>query len=154
MFLPKLKQSSAYQGLESIKHNLKPRLFKCFQLIRNHKSRDYYKQKVKVTKWFLLKSMWIFKIQQDDCISLEKKLNLLLEEVGYIIEQVLWEHPRPFPLMDFQKLALHQIGSLNNVILVNLTGSGKMLVFVNLRPAEQGLYILTDAPPKVWNDIG
>ena len=50
MFLPKLKQSSAYQGLESIKHNLKPRLFKCFQLIRNHKLRDYYKQKVKVTE--------------------------------------------------------------------------------------------------------
>ena len=38
MFLPKLKQSSAYQGLESIKHNLIPRLFKCFQLIRNYNS--------------------------------------------------------------------------------------------------------------------
>ena len=50
MFLPKLKQSSAYQGLESIKHNLISRLFKCFQLIRNHKSRDYYIQKVKVTE--------------------------------------------------------------------------------------------------------
>ena len=48
MFLPKLKQSSAYQGLESIKHNLKPRLFKCFQLIWNHKYRHYI-QKVKVT---------------------------------------------------------------------------------------------------------
>ena len=71
---------------------------------------------------------------------LKKNHNLLLDEVGYIIEQVLWEHPRPFPLMDFQKLALHQIGSLNNVILVNLTGSGKMLVFVNFRPADGGVY--------------
>ena len=64
----------------------------------------------------------------DDCISLEKNLHLLRDEVGYFIEQVLREHPLPFPLLDFQKLALHQIGSLNNVILVSPTGSGKMLV--------------------------
>ena len=38
MVLPKLKQSSAYQGLESIKHNLETRLFKCFQLIPNYNS--------------------------------------------------------------------------------------------------------------------
>ena len=38
MVLPKLKQSSAYQGLESIKHNLETCLFKCFQLIRNYNS--------------------------------------------------------------------------------------------------------------------
>ena len=36
MVLPKLKQSSAYQGLESIKHNLETGLFKWFQLIRNY----------------------------------------------------------------------------------------------------------------------
>ena len=51
----------------------------------------------------------------DDCISLEKNLHLLQDEVGYIIKQVLWKHPLTFPLLDFQKLALHQIGSLNKL---------------------------------------
>ena len=36
MVLSKLKQSSAYQGSESIKHNLETGLFKWFQLIRNY----------------------------------------------------------------------------------------------------------------------
>ena len=61
-------------------------------------------------------------------LTLEKNLHLLRDQVGHIIEQVLVENPLPFPLLDFQKLALHQIGSLNNVILVSPTGSGKMVV--------------------------
>ena len=33
-----------------------------------------------------------------------------------------------FKFRDFQKMALQQIGSLNNVILVSPNGSGKMVV--------------------------
>ena len=36
MVLPKLKQSSAYQGSESIKHDLETGFFKWFQLIHNY----------------------------------------------------------------------------------------------------------------------
>ena len=55
-------------------------------------------------------------------------MHLLKDEVAHVIEEVLIEHPLPFELKDFQKLALHQIGSLNNVILVSPSGSGKMVV--------------------------
>ena len=48
------------------------------------------------------------------------------DEVAHHIEEVLDEHLLPFKLEDFQKMALHQIGSLNNVVLVSPNGSGKM----------------------------
>ena len=67
-------------------------------------------------------------IKKNEELTLEKNLHLLCDRVGNIIEQVLLENPLPFPLLDFQKLALHQIGSLNNVFLVSPTGSGKMVV--------------------------
>ena len=50
------------------------------------------------------------------------------DEVAHHLEEVLDEHLLPFKLEDFQKMALHQIGSLNNVILVSPNGSGKMVV--------------------------
>ena len=61
-------------------------------------------------------------------LTIEKNLHLLRDEVAFLIEEVLEEHPLPYQLKDFQKFVLHQIGSLNNVILVSPTGSGKMVV--------------------------
>ena len=61
-------------------------------------------------------------------LTIEKNLHLLRDEVAFLIEEVLEEHPLPYQLKDFQKLVLHQIGSLNNVILVSPAGSGKMVV--------------------------
>ena len=49
-------------------------------------------------------------------------------DVAAIVEEVLREHPLPFPLKDFQKHVLYELGNLNNVILTSPTGSGKMLV--------------------------
>ena len=61
-------------------------------------------------------------------LTLEKNLHLLRDEFAHVIEDVLDEHLLPFKLKDFQKMALHQIGSLYNVILVSPNGSGKMVV--------------------------
>ena len=61
-------------------------------------------------------------------LTIEKNLHLLRDEVALLIEEVLEEHPLPYQLKDLQKLVLHQIGSLNNVILVSPIGSGKMAV--------------------------
>ena len=61
-------------------------------------------------------------------LTIVKYLHFLRDEVAFLIEEVLEEHPLPYQLKDFQKLVLHQIGSLNNVILLSPTGSGKMVV--------------------------
>ena len=66
--------------------------------------------------------------EEEDQISLTRFSHLLNDDVAGIIEKVLAENPLPFPLQDFQKIALHAIGSLKNVILVSPTGSGKMIV--------------------------
>ena len=65
---------------------------------------------------------------EDDQISLVKYNHLLNDTVANILAEVLEENPLPFQLADFQKLAIHAIGSLQNVVLVSPTGSGKMLV--------------------------
>ena len=65
---------------------------------------------------------------EDDQISLTRHNHLLSDDVAIILEQVLEEHPLPFQLAPFQKLALHAIGSLKNVILLAPTGAGKMVV--------------------------
>ena len=67
-------------------------------------------------------------VELEGKLTLEKNLHLLRDEVTHDIEGVLDEHLLPFKLKDFQKMALHQIGSLNNVILVSPNGSGKMVV--------------------------
>jgi hypothetical protein len=56
--------------------------------------------------------------EEEDQISLSKYSYLLRDEVAIILEQVLEEKPLPFLLADFQKLAIHAIGSLQNVILI------------------------------------
>ena len=66
--------------------------------------------------------------EDDNQITLEKHRHLLNDEIATIIEQVLIENPLPYKLQDFQKLALHALGSLKNVILISPTGSGKMIV--------------------------
>ena len=66
--------------------------------------------------------------EEENQISLTRFSHLLNDEVAGILEKVLVENPLPFPLQDFQKIALHAIGSLKNVILVSPTGSGKMIV--------------------------
>ena len=80
-------------------------------------------------------------------LTIEKNLHLLRDEVAFLIEEVLEEHPLPYQLKDFQKLVLHQIGSLNNVILVSPTGSGKMVViYQNLKEflecLEEGPFVV------------
>ena len=60
-------------------------------------------------------------------ITLEKYNHLLRDSVHLIIQEVLEENPIPFRLQDFQLICLHCIGSLQNVILVSPTGSGKMI---------------------------
>ena len=55
---------------------------------------------------------------EDDQISLAKHNRLLSDEVAVILEQVLEEHPLPFQLAPFQKLAIHAIGSQKNVMLI------------------------------------
>ena len=56
--------------------------------------------------------------EEEDQISLSKYSYLLRDEIAIILEQVLEEKPLPFLLADFQKLAIHAIGSLQNVILI------------------------------------
>ena len=66
--------------------------------------------------------------EEEDQISLVKYSYLLNDEVATILEEVLEENPLPFELADFQRLAIHALGSLRNVILISPTGSGKMMV--------------------------
>ena len=66
--------------------------------------------------------------EEESQISLMKYHHLWRDEVATIIAEVLEEHPLSFHLQDFQKLALHAIGNLQNVILLTPTGSGKMIV--------------------------
>ena len=62
-----------------------------------------------------------------DEFTLDKHTHLLNDSVDLIIREVLAENPLPFQLQDFQRLTLHCLGSLKNVILISPTGSGKMI---------------------------
>ena len=64
----------------------------------------------------------------DDQISLTKYCHLLRDDVALTLAQVLEENPLQFELADFQKVASHAIGSMQNVVLISPTGSGKMAV--------------------------
>ena len=64
----------------------------------------------------------------DDQISLTKYCHLLRDDVALTLAQVLEENPLQFELADFQKVAIHAIGSMQNVVLISPTGSGKMAV--------------------------
>ena len=66
--------------------------------------------------------------EPEEQITMEKYGHLLNDEVGVFLNQVLDEHPLPFMLQDFQKLAIHALGRGHNVILMSPTGSGKMVV--------------------------
>ena len=66
--------------------------------------------------------------EEDHEISLIKHSKLLNDDVAIILNEVLVKNPLPFDLADFQKLALHAIGSMKNVVLISPTRSGKMLV--------------------------
>ena len=63
--------------------------------------------------------------EQDDEISLIKYSYLLSNRIAIIINE---ENPLKFDLHDFQKVALHALGSGQNVILMAPTGAGKMIV--------------------------
>ena len=60
-------------------------------------------------------------------ISLQIYGHLLSDEVDLIIKEVLAETRLTMKLQDFQLLTLHCLGNKRNVVLVNPTGSGKML---------------------------
>ena len=71
-------------------------------------------------------------------ITLEKYQHVLSDSVHLIIQEVLQEHHVPFKLQQFQMLTLHALGSLNNVVLLSPTGTGKMMcvqgqIFFHLR---------------------
>ena len=78
-------------------------------------------------------------VQEDeDQISLERYSHLLNDDVAVVIKKVLDENPLPFELAPFQLLALHALGSKQNVLLLSPTGSGKMLV------AQLGVLVLAE----------
>ena len=60
-------------------------------------------------------------------INIQKYGYLLRDEVDIVIKQVLEETRLTIKLQDFQILTLHCLGNRKNVVLVNPTGSGKML---------------------------
>ena len=66
--------------------------------------------------------------EEENQISLTTHSHLLSDKVALVLEEVLLENPIPFALQDFQKIALHAIGSLKNVVLLSPTGSGKMII--------------------------
>ena len=66
--------------------------------------------------------------EEESQITIASNSHLLSDPVARILEQVLEEKPLGFVLQDFQKLCLHAIGSLKNVILLSPTGTGKMIV--------------------------
>ena len=83
--------------------------------------------------------------EEENQISLTRFSHLLNDEVAGILEKVLVENPLPFPLQDFQKIALHAIGSLKK-------GSNprwrrqpeiKLLTFLTLQSKIVHLIILT-----------
>ena len=61
-------------------------------------------------------------------ITLERNLHLLCDKVHLHLLELLFQNPLDFELQDFQKVAVHVLGSRQNCILVSPTGSGKMLV--------------------------
>jgi len=61
-------------------------------------------------------------------ISLSSHKHLLSDNVHDAMMEVLRECNLGFELQDFQKVALHVIGSSRNLVLIAPTGSGKMLV--------------------------
>ena len=89
--------------------------------------------------------------EEENQISLTSHSHLLNDEVAIILQQVLEEHPLSFELQDFQKLALHSIGSMNNVILIRegfkifnfarmilYTWNGDRMVLFPLTPIREG----------------
>ena len=66
--------------------------------------------------------------EKENQISIANNYDLLSDPVALILEQVLEEKPLGFVLQDFQKLCLHAIGSLKNVVLISPMGTGKMIV--------------------------
>ena len=66
--------------------------------------------------------------EEENQISIASNCHLLSDPVALILEAVLEEKPLGFVLQDFQKLCLHAIGCLKNVVLVSPTGTGKMIV--------------------------
>ena len=81
--------------------------------------------------------------EEENQISIANNYDLLSDPVALILEQVLEEKPLGFVLQDFQKLCLHAIGSLKNVVLISPTGTGKMIV----------AYLAIPGKPLNWEDI-
>ena len=60
-------------------------------------------------------------------VTIEKYEHLLSDKVHVIIQEVHQEKNVGFELQEFQMLTMYCLGSLNNVVLVRGTGSGKMI---------------------------
>ena len=58
---------------------------------------------------------------EDDQISLTKYCHLLRDDVALSLAQVLEENPLQFELADFQKVAIHAIGSMQNFTILSAT---------------------------------
>ena len=63
----------------------------------------------------------------EEQLTIEKYEHLLSDKVHGILQEVLQENNLGYELQDFQKLTLHCLGNLNNVVLVCGTGCGKMI---------------------------
>ena len=81
--------------------------------------------------------------EQREELTLESYSHLLSDKVHLHLLQVLEENPLSFELQDFQKLAVHVLGSGENCILISPTGSRKMLV----------VYIAILVLQKVYNIV-
>ena len=65
--------------------------------------------------------------EDSEAITIDRYGYLLNDKIHNIIQEVLRENPLPFELQDFQKLTLHCLGSMKNVILISPTGTGKLI---------------------------
>ena len=64
--------------------------------------------------------------EEEDAIKLSDYCDLVDHEIDGYLEKIVNDLELPYKLRDFQRLAIHTICSLKNLILVSPTGSGKM----------------------------
>ena len=65
-------------------------------------------------------------LEDPEEITLNEHTHLLNDSVMLIVREVLDEFPLPFKLQDFHSLTLYCLASLENVILISPTRTGKM----------------------------
>ena len=75
-----------------------------------------------------LEAAGTFVPEESEKITIAKNQDLMCEKVAQYLDAVLEEVDLPYELAEFQKVAIHAIGQMKNVILISPTGSGKMVI--------------------------